>query len=47
VLPELKSSLGIANVMQVPGVVKVVVNMASATPPATPSSSTAPCATSR
>jgi large subunit ribosomal protein L5 len=27
VLPELKSSLGIANVMQVPGVVKVVVNM--------------------
>jgi large subunit ribosomal protein L5 len=27
VLPELKTSLGIANVMQVPGVVKVVVNM--------------------
>src|SRR6201996_2092128 len=27
VLPELKNSLGIANVMQVPGVVKVVVNM--------------------
>jgi large subunit ribosomal protein L5 len=27
VLPELKSSLAIANVMQVPGVVKVVVNM--------------------
>src|SRR3954449_12012900 len=27
VLPELKSSLGIANVMQVPGVMKVVVNM--------------------
>src|ERR1700753_445623 len=27
ILPELKSSLGIANVMQVPGVVKVVVNM--------------------
>jgi large subunit ribosomal protein L5 len=27
ILPELKTSLGIANVMQVPGVVKVVVNM--------------------
>jgi large subunit ribosomal protein L5 len=27
ILPELKSSLNIANVMQVPGVVKVVVNM--------------------
>jgi large subunit ribosomal protein L5 len=27
VLPELKSSLGVANVMQVPGVMKVVVNM--------------------
>jgi large subunit ribosomal protein L5 len=27
ILPELKSSLGISNVMQVPGVVKVVVNM--------------------
>ena len=27
ILPELKTSLGISNVMQVPGVVKVVVNM--------------------
>lgn len=48
---EIKTALNdefkYANVMQIPGVVKVVVNMVSATPLATPSSSTAPSPTWR
>ena len=32
---DLKVELDLANVMQVPGLVKIVVNMVSATPPAT------------
>ena len=43
--PALLAEFGFDNVMQVPAVVKVIVNMVSARPRAMRSSSTAPCVT--
>ena len=37
IAPALLNEFGYSNVMQIPGLVKIVVNMASARPPVTPS----------